>query len=101
MAEQVAQQFTEFYYKTFGALSRSDWTVAQRVQTPIERAWRVSTSVSGERLRLISQRDHSMMTWESSPFMGSKAIVEKLSVSWAVLRHVLLLLFDRTAELAS
>jgi len=45
MAEQVAQQFTEFYYKTFGALSPCP-CVAEYVKTPIGRAWRGSTSVS-------------------------------------------------------
>ncbi len=69
--QDIAQQFVDFYYKTF------DGDRTQLVALYVRRE-----RLLGEKRQLTGvQRPNSMLTFEKEPFQGAQPIVEKLTVS--------------------
>lgn len=69
----IAKQFVDFYYQTFS----QDRAGLKALYVCLL----LSLSILNNFLiSLISQREHSMLTWEGSPIQGATAITEKIQV---------------------
>jgi len=71
----IAKQFTDFYYSSF------DSNRATLLPLYVSDKRETYSHLGSDRSFPGYQRPQSMLTWEGSPILGDKAIVEKITVS--------------------